>query len=151
MLPTAKRMFCQYTSFGSTLRRCNNQKIAKTINIGDSLVVTHPTTSLTAHCLSTAERTGSPFFSVLWSIAEIISIKGLNKPFVRAHTDFSSHCPTNQRRALSTYHMLRHSASCLALRGYVLAPHGLGCQSELEARSNNMPRRCFYLTTINFQ
>jgi hypothetical protein len=43
-------------------------KNAKTINIRDSLVVTHPTTSLTA---STAERTGSPVFIVLWSIAKV--------------------------------------------------------------------------------
>jgi hypothetical protein len=46
-------------------------KNAKTINIRDSLVVTHPTTSLTAHWLSTAERTGSPVFNVLWSIAKV--------------------------------------------------------------------------------
>jgi hypothetical protein len=47
---------------------------AKTINIRDSLVVTHPTTSLTAQCFSTAERTGSPIFIVLWSIARITSL-----------------------------------------------------------------------------
>jgi hypothetical protein len=46
----------------------------KTINITDSLVVTHPTTNVTAHCLSTAERTGSPVFSVLWSIAKMIDV-----------------------------------------------------------------------------
>jgi hypothetical protein len=33
-------------------------------------VVTHPTTNLPAHGLSTAERTGSPVVHVLWSIAE---------------------------------------------------------------------------------
>ena len=33
-------------------------------------MVTHPTTNLPAHGLSTAERTGSPVFHVLWSIAE---------------------------------------------------------------------------------
>ena len=49
------------------LQKC---KKAKTINIRDSLVVTHPTTSLTAQCFSTAERTGSPIFIVLWSIAK---------------------------------------------------------------------------------
>ena len=41
----------------------------KTINSRDSLVVTHPTTGLPAQWLSTAERTGSPVFIVLWSIA----------------------------------------------------------------------------------
>ena len=45
------------------------QKRAKTINSRYSLVVTHPTTNLPAHGLSTAERTGSPVFHVLWSIA----------------------------------------------------------------------------------
>jgi hypothetical protein len=49
------------------------RKKAKTINITDSLVVTHPTTNVTAHCLSTAERTGSPVFSVLWSIAKVLA------------------------------------------------------------------------------
>jgi hypothetical protein len=43
---------------------------AKTINSRYSLVVTHPTTNLPAHGLSTAERTGSPVFHVLWSIAK---------------------------------------------------------------------------------
>ena len=33
-------------------------------------MVTHPTTNLPAHGLSTAERTGSPVFHVLWSIAK---------------------------------------------------------------------------------
>src|SRR5271163_3496107 len=41
----------------------------KTINSRYSLVVTHPTTNLPAHGLSTAERTGNPVFHVLWSIA----------------------------------------------------------------------------------
>src|SRR5271163_1166444 len=45
-------------------------KKCKTINSRYSLVVTHPTTNLPAHGLSTAERTGSPAFHVLWSIAE---------------------------------------------------------------------------------
>jgi hypothetical protein len=46
------------------------KEFAKTINSRYSLVVTHPTTNLPAHGLSTAERTGSPVFHVLWSIAE---------------------------------------------------------------------------------
>jgi hypothetical protein len=46
-------------------------KKSKTINSRYSLVVTHPTTNLPAHGLSTAERTGSPVFHVLWSIAEV--------------------------------------------------------------------------------
>ena len=39
----------------------------KTYNSGDSPVVTHLTTNPPVHCLSTAERTGSSIFSVLWS------------------------------------------------------------------------------------
>jgi hypothetical protein len=58
-------------SAGSVSRIC---KKTKTINITDSLVVTHPTTNVTAHCLSTAERTGSPVFSVLWSIAKTVDL-----------------------------------------------------------------------------
>jgi hypothetical protein len=41
----------------------------KTINSRYSLVVTHPTTNRPAHGLSITERTGSPVFHVLWSIA----------------------------------------------------------------------------------
>ncbi|OAL43946.1 hypothetical protein IQ07DRAFT_260583 [Pyrenochaeta sp. DS3sAY3a] len=45
----------------------NETKISKTYNSTDSLMVTHLTTSVPVHCLSKAERTGSPVFSVLWS------------------------------------------------------------------------------------
>jgi hypothetical protein len=56
---------------------------AKTINIRDSLVVTHPTTSLTAQCFSTAERTGSPIFIVLWSIAKVnANVQYINPSFI---------------------------------------------------------------------
>jgi hypothetical protein len=40
-------------------------------------VVTHPTTNLPARGLSTAERTGSPVFHVLWSIAKNVDKKTL--------------------------------------------------------------------------
>jgi hypothetical protein len=49
----------------------------KTINSRYSLVVTHPTTNLPARGLSTAERTGSPVFHVLWSIAKDVGKKAL--------------------------------------------------------------------------
>jgi hypothetical protein len=42
-------------------------KRSKTYNSGYSPVVTHLTTNPPVHCLSTAERTGSSIFSVLWS------------------------------------------------------------------------------------
>jgi hypothetical protein len=42
-------------------------KTTKTYNSGYSPVVTHLTTNPPVHCLSTAERTGSSIFSVLWS------------------------------------------------------------------------------------
>jgi hypothetical protein len=45
-------------------------KKTKTINSRYSLVVTHPTTNRPAHGLSMTERTGSPVFRALWSIAE---------------------------------------------------------------------------------
>ena len=42
----------------------------KTYNSGDSPVVTHLTTNPPVHRLSTAERTGSAMFDVLWSYVE---------------------------------------------------------------------------------
>ena len=51
-------------------KTCRQEKKSKTINSRYSLVVTHPTTNLPAHGLSTTERTGSPAFHVLWSTAE---------------------------------------------------------------------------------
>jgi hypothetical protein len=48
------------------------KNLQKTYNSGDSLVVTHLTTNPPVHCLSTAERTGSSVFSVLWSYVEVI-------------------------------------------------------------------------------
>jgi hypothetical protein len=45
-------------------------KNTKTYNSGYSPVVTHLTTNPPVHCLSTAERTGSSIFSVLWSYVE---------------------------------------------------------------------------------
>jgi 3D (Asp-Asp-Asp) domain-containing protein len=55
---------------GRNANRLNQKENSKTINSRYSLVVTHPTTNLPAHGLSTAERTGSPVVHVLWSIAE---------------------------------------------------------------------------------
>jgi hypothetical protein len=46
-------------------------KTTKTYNSGYSPVVTHLTTNPPVHCLSTAERTGSSIFSVLWSYVEV--------------------------------------------------------------------------------
>ncbi|KAF2680469.1 hypothetical protein K458DRAFT_311739, partial [Lentithecium fluviatile CBS 122367] len=43
------------------------KKSKKTYNSGDSLVVTHLTTSPPVKCLCKAERTGSPGFIFLWS------------------------------------------------------------------------------------
>ena len=50
------------------------KKRSKTYNSGDSLVVTHLTTNPPVHCLSTAERTGSSVFSVLWSYVEVVVV-----------------------------------------------------------------------------
>jgi hypothetical protein len=49
--------------------------MSKTYNSGYSLVVTHLTTNPPVPCLSTAERTGSAGFMVLWSY-----VKGLLQP-----------------------------------------------------------------------
>jgi hypothetical protein len=43
----------------------------KTYNSGDSLVVTHLTTDPPVSCLSTAERTGSAEFKILWSYVKV--------------------------------------------------------------------------------
>jgi hypothetical protein len=43
----------------------------KTYNSGDSLVVTHLTTNPPVSCLSTAERTGSAEFKILWSYVKV--------------------------------------------------------------------------------
>jgi hypothetical protein len=53
-------------------------KNKKTYNSGYSPVVTHLTTNPPVHCLSTAERTGSSIFSVLWSYVEIFSLLNSN-------------------------------------------------------------------------
>ena len=54
-------------------------------------MVTHPTTSLPACGLSTAERTGSPVFHTLWSIAktdeDIHVYNGLYSPSMRADNE----------------------------------------------------------------
>jgi hypothetical protein len=55
--------------YGSTPDTHKTRQKCKTINSRYSLVVTHPTTNLPAHGLSTTERTGSPVVHVLWSIA----------------------------------------------------------------------------------
>jgi hypothetical protein len=51
----------------SCIHRHMEAKTTKTYNSGYSPVVTHLTTNPPVHCLSTAERTGSSIFSVLWS------------------------------------------------------------------------------------
>jgi hypothetical protein len=65
-IPTA-RLHCVLRTFCS--QKSGNKK-AKTYNSGYSPVVTHLTTNTPVHCLSTAERTGSSIFSVLWSYVE---------------------------------------------------------------------------------
>ncbi|KAF2441961.1 hypothetical protein P171DRAFT_366270, partial [Karstenula rhodostoma CBS 690.94] len=43
----------------------------KTYNSGDSPILTNSTTDPPVPCLSTAERTGSSVFRVLWSYVEV--------------------------------------------------------------------------------
>jgi hypothetical protein len=68
-------IFCPPTqpSLSPSVTRTRNKK-AKTYNSGYSLVVTHLTTNPPVHCLSTAERTGSSIFSVLWSYVEVMVV-----------------------------------------------------------------------------
>ncbi len=59
-------------------------------------MVTHPTTNLPAHGLSTAERTGSPVFHVLWSIAKEM-IGRQNIFFENSESDYPTLCGRSNR------------------------------------------------------
>ena len=61
--PTGKEMSYSTSSYD------NGQK-SKTIENWRSLVVTDPTTTQSAYCLWTGDRTGTSVFSSLWSIAK---------------------------------------------------------------------------------
>ena len=52
---------------GNNKQKDRKEKAKKTYNTRDSLVVTHPTTSLAVAGLSRGERTGSRVFQCLWS------------------------------------------------------------------------------------
>ena len=51
-----------------------NEKGKKTYNIGDSLVVTDPTTNPALRGLSRGERTGSRVFHVVWSYVVVVPL-----------------------------------------------------------------------------
>ncbi|KAJ9160811.1 hypothetical protein NKR19_g2892 [Coniochaeta hoffmannii] len=55
-----------------TCVHASKRRAAKTYNIRDSPVVTHPSTSLTIAGLSMGERTGSRVFRRLWSYVAIV-------------------------------------------------------------------------------
>ena len=61
-------------TLGKFLKK-NCSKNAKTYNSWDSRVVTHRNTSQPVRNLSTADRTGSPVFSYLWSYVLDIVVK----------------------------------------------------------------------------
>ena len=88
-----------------------SKKMAKTYNSGYSPVVTHLTTNPPVSCLSTAERTGSSIFKILWSyVKELPSAwdimaqtkgarrklgRGWMRSKLQANTRaFTSHCPS---------------------------------------------------------
>jgi hypothetical protein len=74
------------------------KKRSKTINSRYSLVVTHPTTNRPAHGLSTAERTGSPVFHVLWSIATALELScNMYKNMPQKSFKDQTICSTNGR------------------------------------------------------
>jgi hypothetical protein len=58
----------------AVLQTGKRAKKTKTYNSGYSPVVTHLTTNPPVHCLSTAERTGSSIFSVLWSYVKDLTL-----------------------------------------------------------------------------
>ena len=63
-LPVARSTQGIYPRHRSSTEK--GQKMAKTYSSGYSLVVTHLTTNPPVSCLSTAERTGSAAFRILW-------------------------------------------------------------------------------------
>ena len=69
--PTSPRTTTPLPSYQGT--DLSNKKAQKTYNSGYSPVVTHLTTNPPVHCLSTAERTGSSIFSVLWSYVSYLA------------------------------------------------------------------------------
>ena len=78
-------------------------KMAKTYNSGYSLVVTHLTTNPPVQCLSTAERTGSSGFIVLWSyVLECGGEAYLTQVRLCVTTSHHRlrHAPSSDRRAL---------------------------------------------------
>ena len=58
-------------------------KRSKTYNTRDSLVVTHPTTSLAVAGLSRGERTGSRVFQCLWSYVLDCELKSAYQAWLR--------------------------------------------------------------------
>lgn len=63
-----ERSGCQASSTSTPLPDCKKKNT--TIDIPDSLVVTHPTTDRTAQRLIKRDRTGTHLFAVIWPIAE---------------------------------------------------------------------------------
>ncbi|OIW23270.1 hypothetical protein CONLIGDRAFT_586111, partial [Coniochaeta ligniaria NRRL 30616] len=74
-------------------------KTAKTYNIRDSPVVTHPSTSLTITGLSMGERTGSRVFQYLWSYVK----GGLSKKAIT----FSARLPGHSVLSFLLSHSVR--------------------------------------------
>jgi hypothetical protein len=93
--------------------------MAKTYNSRYSLVVTHLTTNPPVHCLSSAERTGSSVFSVLWSYVEgefINNILIVSESPILPHQAPSSSRPAvvvTQRIAVLPNSVVKCSLQCL--------------------------------------
>ena len=58
---------CRSANLLQNCKNTRNGQKAKTYNRRDSQMVTHSSTSLPVQCLCTAERTGCPVFTDLWS------------------------------------------------------------------------------------
>ena len=66
---------CHQQKRGSTTK--STKMVEETYNTRDSLVVTHPTTSLAVTDLSMGERTGSRAFQCLWSYVTVGVVNGV--------------------------------------------------------------------------
>ena len=89
-------------------KNAKTQKHKNTIHSEDSLLVTDATTNSPALGLSTAERTGSPVFRVLWWIAKAIDVFKYMKHTTPSQESCLSHSwlrflPFSRRSLLSDF------------------------------------------------
>jgi hypothetical protein len=99
-------LFFSHTSLAKRDAACLHKKKsieAKTYNSGDSLVVTHLTTSPPVSCLNRAERTGSLVLKILWSYVKDWAAIGIYIPIP---------CPRLILEPMKLQHVRRRPRSC---------------------------------------